>query len=246
MPAPTPRPRGLTDPRSPGALLYPPVPPGNSHKMPNAGGGDPARPWAREQREQPLHVCGGVHTCVAGVCSCTGDFARGCGCTQVCARGPGCRVCACMGMCVHGTRVCELLRVCPVLCSHSVGQGGRWGLAVPCHPVSHRVVPCHTALCHVTPCHAMSPRAMPSHAMPCQPSHNPVPAPLPLSLPCPPPREAPIGVVLPQSGCPRAGSPQHSVPPTAGCLPWVSPGGRLLPPGPAAPAPPFYSDLHVF
>lgn len=194
--------------------------------MPNAGGGDPTRPWAREQREQPLRV-GGVHTCVAGVCSCTGDFARGCGCTWA----------GLQGVCVHGAVCAWHTRVRAPACVPRALQpqcgAGRQGGAGSA--VSHRVMPCHTALCHVMPCHTV-----PCHLMPCRAS------PAPLSLPCPP-WEAPIGVVLPQSGCPHAGSPQHSVPPPLLGPSRGSPrGGGCCPPAPRLQPPPFYSDLHVF
>lgn len=230
MPAPTPPSPWPYRPAEPwGAFVPPPCPLGIPTKCQMQGVGT---------QPGPGHGNNGSSPCVWGGCT---RVWQACARAQVIlhvgvgARGPGCRVCACMGLCAHGTRVCELLRVCPVLCSHSVGQGGRRGLAVPCHTVSHRVVPCHTALCHVMPCHTV-----PCHLMPCRAS------PAPLSLPCPP-WEAPIGVVLPQSGCPHAGSPQHSVPPPLLGPSRGSPrGGGCCPPAPRLQPPPFYSDLHVF
>lgn len=233
MPAPTPPSPWPYGPAEPWGAFVPPCPPRES----------PLNAKCRGWGPNPALGTGTTGAAPACVGGCTRVW-QACARAQVilhvgvCARGPGCRVCACR-VCAHGTRVCELLRVCPVLCSHSVGQGGRRGLAVPCHTVLCPVTPRCAMSCHVTPCHAISCHAVPAIPQPCA-------SPAPLSLPCPP-WEAPIGVVLPQSGCPHAGSPQHSVPPPLLGPSRGSPrGGGCCPPAPRLQPPPFYSDLHVF
>lgn len=183
-------------------------------------------------------VCGGVHTCVAGVCSCTGDFARGCGCTWVCVHVGRAAGCVRAG-CVHMAHACASSSVCaPCSAATAWGReaGGGWQCRVtPCCALSHRAVPCH----------AMSHRAMPSHAMPCQPSHNPVPAPLP-SLCLAPPGKHQLGWFCPKAGVPMLAAPSTVFPPHCWVPPVGLPGGAAAAPQPRGSSPPLFTAISTF
>lgn len=225
--------------------MYPPVPPGNSHKMPNAGGGDPARPWAREQREQPLHVWGGCtrvwQACArAQVILHVGVGARRCvhvGPAAGCVRAWGC---VCMA------HVCASSCMCAP-CSAATAWGREAGGGWLC-----RVTPCHTVSCPVTPRCAMSRRVtpcrpVPCHLMPCRASHPTTLCQPHSPSPClaPPLGKHQLGWFCPKAGAPVLAAPSTVFPPLLGASHGCPRGGGCCPPAPRL-QPPLFTAISTF